>query len=203
MTRMERTLLNEICTMEICQATGTAGMRKPCFVQHGRENIVLAPCSKGRRPRANHPAVHFSAGSRILSEIPLPDITTLRRFKQYDVERYGIYIDAGHIRLENERTVVLIGKTSACLSYDSKGRHEVILMHGAQASIQASAWAVVFVSGEHGCQVIKSNRQGDDFMTDRFYIDGKDAFHGIRCFRAGGRLQRACGLSVIEIRQEQ
>ena len=70
-------------------------------------------------------------GVEFCQKYHFPDITTLRRFKQYDVERYGIYIDAGHIRLENERTVVLIGKTSACLSYDSKGRHEVILMQTA------------------------------------------------------------------------
>ena len=58
--------------MEICQATGTAGMRKPCFVQHGREISCLHHVQRDGRPRTNHPAVHFSAGSRILSEIPLP-----------------------------------------------------------------------------------------------------------------------------------
>lgn len=92
-----------------------------------------------------------------------PDIGTIRRFKQYGVERYGVYIDAGRIRLANERTVVLIGNTSACLSYDAPCRHDVILMHGAQVSIHASAWAVVSVAGEDGCQVIKKT-------TDRAMI---------------------------------
>ena len=147
--------------MEICQATGTAGMRKPCFVQHGREISCLHHVQRDVEQIIR--LFTSPQGVEFCQKYHFPDITTLRRFKQYDVERYGIYIDAGHIRLENERTVVLIGKTSACLSYDSKGRHEVILMHGAQASIQASAWAVVFVSGEHGCQVIKK-------ATDRAMI---------------------------------
>lgn len=102
-------------------------------------------------------------GVEFCQKYHFPDITTLRRFKQYGVERYGVYIDAGHIRLENERTVVLVGNTSAKLSYDDKGRHEVMLMHGAQATINASSWAIVSVSSEHGCQVIKK-------ATDRAMI---------------------------------
>ena len=164
MTRMERTLLNEIYAQwksakqraqQECENRALFNMAekyRACTMFKGTEDLEQII-----RLFTSPQGVEFC------QKYHFPDITTLRRFKQYDVERYGIYIDAGHIRLENDRTVVLIGKTSACLSYDSKGRHEVILMHGAQASIQASAWAVVFVSGEHGCQVIKK-------ATDRAMI---------------------------------
>ena len=164
MTRMERTLLNEIYAQwksakqraqQECENRALFNMAekyRACTMFKGTEDLEQII-----RLFTSPQGVEFC------QKYHFPDITTLRRFKQYDVERYGIYIDAGHIRLKNERTVVLIGKTSACLSYDSNGRHEVILMHGAQASIQASAWAVVFVSGEHGCQVIKK-------ATDRAMI---------------------------------
>lgn len=87
-----------------------------------------------------------------------PDMATLRRFKPYNVERFGVYIDAGEINLHNAPKVVLVGNTSATLSYDNKGSHEVFLMHGAQAAITASGWAMVFVTSEDGCTVIKTER---------------------------------------------
>lgn len=87
-----------------------------------------------------------------------PDMDTLRRFKPYNVERFGVYIDAGHINLHNAPKVVLIGDTTATLIYDNRGGHEVFLMHGAQAAITASGWAMVFVSSEDGCTVINTER---------------------------------------------
>lgn len=87
-----------------------------------------------------------------------PDLNTLRRFKPYNVERFGVYIDAGHINLHNATKVVLIGDTTATLTYDNRGGHEVFLMHGAQATITASGWAMVFVSAESDCTVIKTER---------------------------------------------
>lgn len=87
-----------------------------------------------------------------------PDLNTLRRFKPYNVERFGVYIDAGKIDLHNEPKAVLVGNTSATLSYDNRGGHEVFIMHGAQATITASGWAMVFVSAESDCTVIKTER---------------------------------------------
>lgn len=89
-----------------------------------------------------------------------PDMDTLRRFKAYDVERFGVYIDAGQIDLHNAPKAVLIGNTSATLSYDNPGAHEVFLMHGAEAAITASGWALVFVTGEEGCTVVKTEKKG-------------------------------------------
>lgn len=161
---MERTLLNEIYAQwksvkqqaqRECESRSLFNMAEKyrlCNMFKGTENLEQII-----RLFTSPQGVEFC------QKYHFPDIATLRRFKQYGVERYGVYIDAGHIRLENERTIVLIGNTSANLSYNSKGRHEVMLMHGAQASIQASAWAVVFVTGEHGCQVIKKT-------TDRAMI---------------------------------
>ncbi len=77
-----------------------------------------------------------------------PDLDTFRTFKT--AENYNIYIDK-KIELNNSRKVVLIGNTKATLVYDDPDkRHEVILMHGAKATIKASGYAVVFVTNGGG-----------------------------------------------------
>lgn len=88
-----------------------------------------------------------------------PNIATLRLFKRHDVEKYGIYIDAGAITLDNPKRAVLIGRTSATINCDTLERHEVFLLHGARAVVNASKWAVVAVKTEQGCQVIKNTSE--------------------------------------------
>lgn len=85
-----------------------------------------------------------------------PNIATLRLFKQYGVEKYGIYIDAGVITLKNPEKAVLIGKTSATVNCDTCERHEVVFMHGAKGTVNASKWSVVHVATGAGCNVIKN-----------------------------------------------
>lgn len=88
-----------------------------------------------------------------------PNLATLRLFKTQSVERYGIYIDAGAITLTNPGRVILVGRTTATVRCSTLDRHEVILMHGAKAVINASKWAVVFITAEQGCSVIRSTSE--------------------------------------------
>ena len=85
-----------------------------------------------------------------------PNIATLRLFKSYNVEKYGIYIDAGAITLHNPKRVLLIGRTSATINCDTLEMHEVALLLGAKAIVNASKWAVVAVKSEQGCTFIKN-----------------------------------------------
>lgn len=85
-----------------------------------------------------------------------PNISTLRLFKAYNVEKYGIYIDAGNTTLVNPRRAIVIGRTTLNLTCDTLERHELVLLRGARAVINASKWAVVFVRSEHGCSCIKN-----------------------------------------------
>lgn len=85
-----------------------------------------------------------------------PNIATFRLFKPFDPDKHGIYIDAGEITLKNPKRVVLIGRTSATITCDTLERHEVFLLHGAKAIINASGWAVVSVSTSTGCQFIRN-----------------------------------------------
>lgn len=80
-----------------------------------------------------------------------PDLETIRSFKDIDVSRYGVYIDAD-IQLHNPAKTVLVGDTTAELVFDDEAemRHEVIVMYGAKAVIKASCYAVVFLTNIGG-----------------------------------------------------
>lgn len=85
-----------------------------------------------------------------------PNMATFRLFKPFNPETYGIYIDAGIITLNNPKKAVLIGRTSATINCDTLERHEVFLLHGAKAFINASGWTVVSVQGSTGCQQVRN-----------------------------------------------
>lgn len=85
-----------------------------------------------------------------------PNIATLRLFKQYGVEKYGIYIDAGVVTLRNPKKAVLIGKTSATVNCDTCERHDITFMHCAKGTVNASKWSVVHVAMGNGCSVNKN-----------------------------------------------
>lgn len=98
-------------------------------------------------------------GQEFCMKYHFPNIATLRLFKHYGVEKYGIFIDAGQIVLENPSRAVLVGRTSATVNCDTNERHEVTLFHGARAIVNAGKWAVVFVKAEPGCLCIKSQNE--------------------------------------------
>ena len=86
-----------------------------------------------------------------------PNMATLRLFKTYKPEQYGVYVDAGAITLTNPTSVVLAGRTTANIICDSvDARHQIVVMHGAKAVVNASKWAVCAVKIEQGCSVIKN-----------------------------------------------
>ena len=86
-----------------------------------------------------------------------PSLSTFRLFKQFGIERFGIYIDAGDITLENPDRAVLIGHTTAHITYsENTPLHRLALLRGASAVVNASGWAVVGVTSERGCKLIKN-----------------------------------------------
>lgn len=95
-------------------------------------------------------------GQEFCIENRFPNIATVRLFKEYGVERFGIYIDAGVISLKNPKRAVLIGRTSATINIDTLARHEITFMHGARGTVNASKWAVARVKVAQGCNVIKN-----------------------------------------------
>lgn len=88
-----------------------------------------------------------------------PNMATFRLFKPYKVERFGIYIDAGTITLHNPKQAILIGRTSATINNDTLEAHEIILLHGAKAIVNASGWAVCKTTVETGCSIIRNTSE--------------------------------------------
>lgn len=85
-----------------------------------------------------------------------PNMATYRLFKNLNVERFGIYIDAGTITLKNPERAILIGRTSATIYCDTLATHEITLLHSAKSIINASRWAVVKTTVEAGCSIIRN-----------------------------------------------
>lgn len=93
-------------------------------------------------------------GIEFCSEHDFPNMETFRKFIPYNVERFGIYIDAGTITLHNLRRVILIGNTAATINNDTLDAHEIILLHGAKAVVNASGWAVCKTTIGRGCDIV-------------------------------------------------
>ncbi len=98
-------------------------------------------------------------GQEFCEKYSFPDLKTWQALaSEYDLSRFGIYVDAGCIPLTNEPHVVLIGATAGTLHYDELKRHTVMAMHGATAKVNASGYALVFVTNAGG--TIESEKTG-------------------------------------------
>lgn len=98
-----------------------------------------------------------SQGTEFCTKNNFPSMAQLQQFKGETAERLGIFIDTD-TELTNPAKVFLAGHTRAVLHFDTIGRYNVILMHGAKAEIHASNYAVVFVKNAGGeVEVVKDN----------------------------------------------
>lgn len=96
-------------------------------------------------------------GVEFCMDYHFPNLASMRQFRPYiDPVRHGIYLDAGVVTINDPGRVILIGRTTATVNCTTLERHEIILMHGARAVINASGWAVVFVKAEQGCTVLRN-----------------------------------------------
>lgn len=88
-----------------------------------------------------------------------PSLATFRLFKPFEPEKLGVYIDRGVVTLHNPKNIVLVGRTTAVISYDSnKELHKVMVMQGASAVINAAGWSVVRAEGVQGARIVKNVR---------------------------------------------
>ena len=86
----------------------------------------------------------FSArGAEFLTTFGFPNIETFRKFKKYNPEQFGVFIDKGEIALKDNHRVFLVGDTTATLNYSQTAANRLILMHGAKATVIASGFSVV------------------------------------------------------------
>lgn len=96
-------------------------------------------------------------GTEFCTKNNFPSMAQLQQFKGATAEKLGIFIDTD-TKLTNPAKVFVAGHTRAVLHFDTIGRYNVILMHGAKAEIHASNYAVVFVKNAGGeVEVVKDN----------------------------------------------
>lgn len=94
-------------------------------------------------------------GTEFCTKCHFPSLEQLQAFKGKTAERLGIYIDTD-VESTNPERIFLFGSTRAVLHFDTIGRYNVVLMHGASVEIHASDYAVVFVKNAGGeVEVIK------------------------------------------------
>lgn len=84
-------------------------------------------------------------GLEFISHFDFPTLSIFRQFKKYDIQKLGIYIDAGNITVEEQQRVLLVGKTKAHLKYHTTRANVVCALHGAEATITASGYSIVKV----------------------------------------------------------
>lgn len=82
-------------------------------------------------------------GMEFMTRFGFPSLSTFRKFKKYNPEQFGVYIDKGNIELCETRKVFLVGNTSAVLKYRETAGNRVCIMHGASAVIIAGGYAVI------------------------------------------------------------
>lgn len=115
----------------------TANRLGACRLLHGNENkedlmrLLLTP-----------------QGTEFCTKNNFPSMEQLQWFRGEKAESMGIYINTD-TELTNPVKVFLAG-SKAVLHFDTIGRYNVILMHGAKAEIHASNYAVVFVKNAGG-----------------------------------------------------
>lgn len=90
----------------------------------------------------------------------IPDILTFRKLKELGVEKYGLYVDAGDIELENPEKAVIIGKTNCTLIVNGNTFVTIILLHGATLHVISSDHAKVVVHGINEKGQLKFEKYG-------------------------------------------
>lgn len=93
-------------------------------------------------------------------------------FKPLNVDRFGVYIDAGDIELHNPEKVILIGCTRAKIRCD-RGGHTVIAMHNAQASVVSGGRSVVSVFSNTGCKITAVKVEKGILTTKHYDVNSK------------------------------
>lgn len=87
------------------------------------------------------------AGRKFCFGHSFPRMEIFRRFLRYQPSRLGVFIDSGAITIY-DTDVFLVGNTRAKIHCEALKSHHIYLMHGAQAYVIASGYAVVCVKSD-------------------------------------------------------
>lgn len=82
-----------------------------------------------------------------------PSLSNFRKFKKYNPEQYGVYIDCGDIELTDPGNVFLIGHTFANIQCLRTQRNKIIMMHGASLNLIAAGYSVTHIEADRKSRV--------------------------------------------------
>lgn len=118
-----------------------------------RQAGALGVCSKfkGTESFQELAELFFSPqGIEFCTTYNFPDIDDMRTLAGEEAERLGLFVDSNTIQ-RNRPRVALFGRCCGELVYDDPSAgYEVVVMHGAKASITATNYTVVVVSNASG-----------------------------------------------------
>ena len=96
-------------------------------------------------------------GIEFCTRYHFPELSIIRQFKNCDLEKYGVYLDAGKVNIKNPKgTVLLIGNTDAVIECSDTHRFVISCLHEASVTVYASGYAVVSIEAEKGCKIVKN-----------------------------------------------
>lgn len=83
-----------------------------------------------------------------------PALDILQQHKDI-IEKYGYFVDCGHMSRSNDMNIVIAGNTIAELDYNKCSyMNKIIIMYGASVTINASNYAVLQIYKIGECNVV-------------------------------------------------
>lgn len=82
-----------------------------------------------------------------------PSLNLFRKFKQFNPEQYGVFIDSGNITLNDPGKIYLVGQVNADIYCRQTQANNIILMHGAKAKIYASGYSVIKAENDRKSEI--------------------------------------------------
>lgn len=93
-------------------------------------------------------------GTEFMTTYGFPDIETFRKYKPFNPEQYGVYIDCGEIELQDPKKAFVVGNTIATIKCSQNAANRIVAMCGASACISASGYSVVKIEKDSTSKVI-------------------------------------------------
>lgn len=143
-------------TQEAWRAAKSAAQRH-CIEQGDSimaEKLAACQMFSGNESLEEMVSLMFSPkGAEFLTTYGFPSIDVFRRYKPFNPERLGVYIDCGEITLTEPRRAFLVGNTTAVLNYRETASNRIVLMHGAKATVIGDRFSVIHIEADKSSQV--------------------------------------------------
>lgn len=102
--------------------------------------------------------IYSPQGMEFMVKHYFPSMAEWREFRNFDADRYNIFIDAGDIRLLNPHRVILVGNTTATIEYTATEAYQLCVLQGAKAEVSAKGYSVVKIEADASA-IVRCDKQ--------------------------------------------